>query len=65
MDTTLDTRTNDLLATPALDLRVDELEPLEAPDFWDGFKTGATIGAAAGAAVVGYAAATGGVIAFT
>ncbi|MFE9404853.1 hypothetical protein ACFYNY_24365 [Streptomyces sp. NPDC006530] len=39
-----------VLSVPGLDLGVEELEPLEAPDFWDGFKTGLTLGAAGGAA---------------
>ncbi|MEV4422574.1 hypothetical protein AB0L40_21740 [Patulibacter sp. NPDC049589] len=57
--------TADAFDVRPLDLRVDELEPLEAPDFWDGVKAGLAVGATAGAAVVGYAAATGGAIAFT
>ena len=32
---------------PLLELGMQELETLEAPDFWDGFKTGVTISAAA------------------
>ena len=31
---------------PQLELGMQELETLEAPDFWDGFKTGVTIGTA-------------------
>ncbi|MCT1368512.1 MULTISPECIES: daptide-type RiPP [Micrococcaceae] len=46
-------------AMPAneLMLDIDDLESLEAPTFWDGFKVGAGIGTAAGAAYVGAAAA--------
>lgn len=38
------------LAPLALD--VEELEALEAPDFWEGFKVGFPVGAAIGIAII-------------
>ncbi len=38
--------------TAPLALDVEELEPLEAPSFWEGFKVGFPVGAAIGIAVI-------------
>ncbi|WP_199810630.1 daptide-type RiPP [Streptomyces rimosus] len=41
-----------------LELGMQELEAMEAPDFWSGFKTGATISAASLASSVAYSGLT-------